>query len=107
MLTRRRAKAPSEQFALAAEAVFHGAFDLAVCCLLGDLTPLVVLLLAACDGDLELDDATLGVELEGIRVFPSSWLLPMRRSISFLCNSSLRSRVGSCRSCLAFAYGEM
>src|SRR5215217_19757 len=50
-------------FALA-EALFHGAFDLAVCRLFGDLTALVVLTLAACDGELELDDAVLGVELE-------------------------------------------
>src|SRR5215203_1342317 len=52
------------QILLATEALFHGAFDLAVCRLLGDLPPLVVLSLAACDGDLELDDAVLGVELE-------------------------------------------
>src|SRR5688572_7658576 len=50
---------------LASEALFHGAFDLAVSRLFGDLTPLVVLSLAACYGDLELDDAVLGVELEG------------------------------------------
>src|ERR687898_1969167 len=55
---------------LTAEALFHGAFDLAVCCLLGDLTPLVVLTLAACDGDLELDEAEFGVELEGDEGLP-------------------------------------
>src|SRR5919112_5761379 len=49
---------------LAAQSLFHGAFDLAVCRLFGDLTALVVLTLAACDGELELDDAVLGVELE-------------------------------------------
>src|SRR5919112_3357453 len=55
---------------LAAQSLFHGAFDLAVCRLFGDLTPLVVLTLAACDGDLELDDAVLGVELEGAERLP-------------------------------------
>src|SRR5215203_5049681 len=55
---------------LAPEALFHGAFDLAVCRLFGDLTPLVVLTLAACDGDLELDDAVLGVEFEGDEGLP-------------------------------------
>ena len=55
---------PEEEL-LAAEALFHGAFDLAVRGLLGDLTPLVVLPLAAGYGDLELDVAVLGVELEG------------------------------------------
>src|SRR5215218_6927946 len=55
---------------LAAEALFHGAFDLAVCRFLGDLTPLVVLLLAACDGDLELDEAAFGEELEGDKGLP-------------------------------------
>src|SRR5215218_3835190 len=55
---------------LAAEALFHGAFDFAVCRLFGDLTPLVVLSLAACHGDLELDDAVLGVELEGDEGLP-------------------------------------
>src|SRR5918997_3435274 len=55
---------------LAAQSLFHGAFDLAVCRLFGDLTPLVVLTLAACDGDLELDYAVLGVELEGDEGLP-------------------------------------
>src|SRR5215211_3080400 len=55
---------------LAAEALFHGAFDLAVCRLPGYLTPLVVLPLAACDGDLELYVTVRGVELEGDEGFP-------------------------------------
>src|ERR671921_2280870 len=55
---------------LAAQSLFHGAFDLAVCRLFGDLTPLVVLTLAACDGDLQLYDAVLGVELEGDEGLP-------------------------------------
>src|SRR5215208_2672781 len=55
---------------LASETLFHGAFDLAVSRPRGDLTPLVVLLLAACDSDLELDDAVLGVELEGDEGLP-------------------------------------
>src|SRR5215210_1073149 len=55
---------------LASEAFFHGAFDLAVCRLFGDLTPLVVLTLAACDSDLELDDSVLGIELEGDEGLP-------------------------------------
>src|SRR5829696_6916602 len=60
----QRASNGTQAEMLAAEALFHGAFYFAVCRLFGDLTPLVVLSLAACDGDLELDDAVLGVELE-------------------------------------------
>src|ERR671914_659477 len=55
---------------LAAQPLLHGAFDLAVGRLFGYLTPLVVLALAACDGDLELDFAVLGVELEGDKGLP-------------------------------------
>src|ERR671915_363389 len=58
------------QIALAAEALFHGAFDLAVCRLFDDLTTLVVLTLAACNGDLELDDSVLGIELQGDESLP-------------------------------------
>src|SRR5215210_876528 len=53
------------QTLLAPKAFLHGAFYFAVCGLFGDLAPLVVLPLAACDGDLELYDAVLGVEFEG------------------------------------------
>src|SRR5215218_3406655 len=48
-----------------AEAFFHGAFYFAVCGFFGDLAPFVVLPLAADHGDLEFDDAVLGVEFEG------------------------------------------
>src|SRR5215213_4865153 len=55
---------------LTPEALFHGAFYFAICRLPGDLTPLVVLPLAACDGDLELNVTVLGVELEGDEGLP-------------------------------------
>jgi hypothetical protein len=53
---------PPDAAWLAAEALFHGALHLALGGLAGDLTPLVVLLLAAGDGELELYVAVFGVE---------------------------------------------
>src|SRR5215217_2713019 len=55
---------------LAAEAFLHSAFDFAIGGSLGYFATLVVLALAAGDGDLELDDAVFGVELQGDEGFP-------------------------------------
>src|SRR5215210_8657615 len=57
--------APGPKPALASETLFHGAFDLALGGLFGDLAPLVVLLFTAGNGDLEFYVAVLFVESQG------------------------------------------
>src|SRR3712207_3324469 len=59
-----------ERAALATEAFLHGALHLALGGFAGDLSPLVVLPLAARDGELELDVTVLGVEPEGDEGLP-------------------------------------
>src|SRR5918997_3097766 len=95
---------------LAPHALLDGALHLALGCLAGDLAPLVVLLLSAGDGELELYVAFLGVEPQGDKGLPvllalaraAGYLLPVQeelavasRILGYVGSVSVRGDVGT------------